>query len=226
MERLDRVDLAECVKVCPLDAVTCAQVCDRAAAVGARQRGLPFYVPFKQAPQEDWATLYPGSSSGTNWPAHDAPDAAFAPWIRAAVPWNREWNLSAPPLNPTGIQQSNAQCHRMCDAQEAEMDTALVQGLGPLPGVYTGWWQAPWSQLYAPPLLEPEASELSKRETFDRFLANAMGPEAGQGAQRPSWQLSPPFGSNSFRANHIPLHGQPVAFQQSLPTPLPADLRQ
>jgi len=225
MERQDAVDLVECLDVCPMDAVTCAQVCDRAAAVGARQRGLPFYVPFRQAPLQDWATLFPGSPSGSNWQAYDAPNASFAPWVRATVPWSSEWNLAAPPLSATAVQTSSAQCHRMCDAQSEEMQLSVAQGLGPLPGVYTGWWQAPWSQLYAPPLLAPEAVELSQRLAFGEYLEDAMGPTSSLDARLPPWQLSPPVGLDSFRANHIPIHGQPVAFRQALPTPLPADLR-
>ena len=225
MDRQDTVDTVECLEVCPLDTVTCAQICDRAAAVGAQQRGLPFYVPFKQAPLEDWTTLFPGSPGGANWRAFDAPNASFAPWVRATAPWDSQWNLSAPPLSPTAIQQSNAQCHRMCDAQAAEVDLSAQQGLGPLPGVYTGWWQAPWSQLYAPPLLPREGETMATKMPFGNYLEEAMGPTSAIDAQIPPWQLSPPFGADSFRANHIPIHGQPVAFRQALPTPFPADMR-
>ncbi len=91
----------------------------RAAAVGARRRGLPFYVPFKQEPLQDWATLFPGSPQGANWRAFDAPNASFAPWLKASVPWESEWNLSAPPLSATAVQEHGAQCHRMCDSQAA-----------------------------------------------------------------------------------------------------------
>jgi hypothetical protein len=226
MQRLDALDTLECLEVCPMDDITCAQVCDRAAAVGARRRGLPFYVPFKQEPLQDWATLFPGSPQGANWRAFDAPNASFAPWLKASVPWESEWNLSAPPLSATAVQEHGAQCHRMCDSQAAAAQVSAAQGLGALPGVYTGWWQAPWSQLYAPPLLPPEGAELTAKLKFGEYLQEAMSPDSPLDARLPPWQLSPPLGPSSFRANHIPVHGQPVSFRQALPTPLPADLRQ
>ena len=212
------MDVHECLQVCPLDSVACAKVCNRAAAVGARQRGLPFYVPFRQGPFEDWTTLFPSSPSGSNWQAFDAPNAAFAPWLKATVPWNSEWNLSSPPLSATSIQHSNAQCHRACDAQAALSDESMEQGLGPLPGVYTGWNRDRYYD-----------GGIKIRETqatpFGEYLEFSMGPTASAWeAQLPPWQLSSPQGANSYRANHIPIHGQPVNYRQALPVPLPAAL--
>ena len=71
MQRERDLDAAHCLAVCPLPPALCAQVCERSAAVGARQRGVPFYVPFKQAPLQDWATLFPGAPAGANWRAFD-----------------------------------------------------------------------------------------------------------------------------------------------------------
>lgn len=218
MERQDTTDVNECLRVCPLDSVACAKVCDRAAAVGARQRGLPFYVPFRQSPLEDWTTLFPCSPAGSNWQAFDAPNAAYAPWIKPTVPWDLEWNLSSPPLSATSIQYSNAQCHRACDAQATLREDSMEQGLGPLPGVYTGWNRNPY--------YEGGVSFLNQQASpFGEFLEYAMGPTASWfAAQLPPWQLSGTQGANSFRANHIPIHGQPVNYRQSLPNPLPARL--
>ena len=218
MERQDITDVNECLEVCPLDSVACAQVCNRAAAVGARQRGLPFYVPFRQSPLEDWTTLFPGSPAGSNWQAFNAPNAAFAPWIKATVPWNSEWNLSAPPLSATSIQSSNAQCHRMCDAQATLTEESMEQGLGPLPGVYTGWDRNPYD--------DGGVRFLDKRATpFGEYMEYSMGPTASSiNPQIQPWPLNGPLGGNSFRANNIPIHGQPVNYRQSLPIPLPARL--
>jgi hypothetical protein len=197
-------DVAECLLICPGPPGDCAKMCQRAAAVGARQRGLPFYVPFRQAPLEDWATLSPdGAPANSSWRAFDVPpDEAFAPWTRATNPWSSEWR--APPLallepgpRPTwpapvvagaatalgGV----AQCHRACEARGAvawrtERDSTGAPGPAP-----PRWWQAPW----APPLVSP---------------VPAAPPTL-------PWSLNSPFGPRSFLANHIPLHGQSVAFE-------------
>jgi hypothetical protein len=206
MDRQDALDTAECLEVCPLDPVSCARVCERATAVRAQQRGMPFYVPFKQAPLEDWA---PDSPGGANWEPYDAPDASFAPGARAAAPWGR-WNLPAPPLSRAAVQRSNAQCHRRCDAQAAEVNFPVQQGESPC-------------QLYAPPLLSRGAQPLATRVACGECLAAATGPSSVTDAQVP-WQLSPSLRGDSFRANHIPIRGQPVAFWQALPSPLPTGL--
>ena len=206
------------MSVCPLDSVACAQICDRAAAVGARQRGLPFYVPFRQSKLENWTTLFPGSPAGSNWQAFDSPDAAFAPWIKATVPWNSEWNLSSPPLSATTIQTSNSDCHLQCDAQTRLNEESLQQGLGPLPGVYVGWNRDPYYN-GGTQLLDIQ------RTPIGEFLDYSMGPTASTfNADMSPWQLRAPLGPESYRANHIPIHGQPVNFRQSLPVPLPARL--
>lgn len=218
MDTQDLVDVSECLDVCPLDPVACAHVCDRAAAVGARQRGLPFYVPFRQNPLADWTTLFSSTPAGSNWHAFDTPNAAFAPWIKATVPWDSEWNLSAPPLSATMIQSRNSECHVACDRQSKIKEESLAQGLGPLPGVYTGWNSVPsysYSVMDVPDRVVP----------FGQFLESSMGP-GGIAANMPSsqWELNSPLGAHSFRANHIPIHGQPVMYRQSLPIPLPARL--
>ena len=220
----EAADVAECLDVCPLHAAVCAQVCSRAAAVGARQRGLPFYVPFRQAPLEDWATLFPGSPAGSNWQASDAPTAAFAPWIKASVPWQPQWNLAAPPLSATMADESKARCHQACEARSARIAQSSAHGLGPLPGVYTGWGQAPWTQLYEPPLLDPEIEDIARQAAFDQYLQDAMSPAAALDARAEPWELNP-VGASSFRAEHIAINGQPVAFQQALPVAFAADLR-
>ena len=226
MDLTDQQDLLECLEVCPLPERACLQVCARAAEVGARERGLPFYVPFRQAPLQDWETLFPGSPGGVNWAAFDGPDAAFAPWVRASVPWEAEWGLSGPPLSPTMLSESASVCHQHCDDLAASSALALQEGLGPLPGVYTGWWQQPWSQLYAPPVRPSVATtEAARAVSFGEYLQASMGPTSALSAAAPAWELQAPLGAASFRAEHIPINGQPVAFTQSLPTPLPADLR-
>lgn len=229
MRRLDTLDMLECLDACPMDNITCAQVCDRATAVGARRRGLPFYVPFRQEPLQDLATPFPGSPQGINWKAFDASNTSFAPWIRASVPLEAGWSLSATPLcTPAeqAEQERRAECHRMCDVQSPGTQHSATPGLGPLPGVYMGWWQAPPSQLYVPPLLPPREEELVARVGFGKCPQQVMSPDSAPDARLLSWQLSPPAEASSFRANHIPVHGQPVAYRQAVPTPLPSDLRQ
>lgn len=228
MDLTDQQDLVECLAVCPLQERSCLQVCSRAAEVGARQRGLPFYVPFRQAPLQDWDTLFPGSPGGLNWAAFDGPEASFAPWIRASVPWQSEWALSGPPLSPTMLREGASACHARCEEMASAEALSIQEGLGPLPGVYTGWWQQPWSQLYAPPVRPAPVGDPGalRAVAFGEYLQAAMGPTSALSARAPAWELETPLGAASFRAEHIPVNGQPVAFSQSLPTPLPADLRE
>ena len=89
----------------------------------------------------------------------------------------------------------------------------MVQGLGPLPGVFTGWG--------SDQRIDARFREI-ERVPFGAFLDSAMGPNSALDEQAVPWQLDKPLGAQSFRASHIPIHGQPVDFNQALPVPLPA----
>ena len=66
MEIEQTLDRVRCLQVCPYEDLRCAQICDRAASVGARHRGLPFYVPFNQAHcSSQWLpAVLPGDTPG------------------------------------------------------------------------------------------------------------------------------------------------------------------
>ena len=177
--------VVECLDVCPLDDVVCAQICSRAAAVGARGRGMPFYVPFRQAPLEDWSTLFTGSPATSNWQAPNSPNASFASWVNV---WRPDYN-SEPLLSAVVDVDSAVQCHRACEAQSAHF---AEWGLEPLSGVYAG------------------------------VVERALGPRLYLPAT--DWEVNPLM-MGSFRATHIPIKGQPVAFQEAPPDEYAADLR-
>ena len=193
MDGGDALGVVECLRVCPLDDAVCAHICNRAAAVGARRRGMPLYVPFRQAPVQDWATLLP------NWRAPESPPASFAPWIKAGA----LWGLAEPDRRVE--DESSVQCHRACEAQQ--LAQSAQWGLGPL--VSTGGAKrAPAGPSDA--ALVVDADDIFT--AIQRYLEDAAEPSA------------PDSDPGSFRATHIPINGQPVAFRQPLPAPYAPDL--
>ena len=174
MDGEDATGVAECLRVCPLDDVVCAQVCARAAAVGARRRGTPLYVPFRQDPTQDWAGLLP------YW---QRPEASLAEPLRRAE------------------DEASARCHRACEAKRPARPAQW--GHGPL--ACTG------AAGSSDALVAAEADDIFS--VIRRYLEDAAEPGATDSKN-----------ADGFRAAHIPINGQPVAFRQAPPVPYAPDL--